>query len=97
VNRRSAPVPLRIVVAGVLTVALLGAIGIAKLVGGDSGTSGTSQAPSTSTTATSTSSTPASTSSSPAPTVRLNPAWPAKATSRYSDAEQEAPSTTAPR
>lgn len=88
--------PIRIVVAGVLTAALLGAVAVSELFGSDSGSAG-APATTVSTAAPTTSAGSGTTTSSPAPTVRLNPAWPSKGTSRYSEAESAGPSTTAPR
>jgi len=97
VSSGSPRVPMRILVAGVLTVAVLGVLGLSSLFGDDATSSGTSGATSTSATASTTSMKVATTSSTPPPTVRLNPAWPSKATSRYSEAEPAAPVTTVPR
>lgn len=90
-------VPTRILVAAALTVAVLGAVGLSRIFDDDTGPSATSATSSTALAVSTTSSKPASTTSSPAPTVRLNPAWPSKGTSRYSEAETTSPSTTAPR
>ena len=100
-SRGSPRVPVRILVAGALTVAVLGVLGLSSLLGGDANPTVTSGSTPTSATASTTSmeaaTSSSSSSSTPPPTVRLNPAWPSKATSRYSEAEPAAPATTVPR
>lgn len=83
--------------AAAVTIALLGAVGLSSLFGGAPSSSRTSETSSTSAAAATTSSKPATSTSSPPPTVRLDPAWPSKGTSHYSEAESTAPATTAPR
>lgn len=82
--------------AAALTVAVLGVVGLSSIFD-DAPSPPSTSAHSTSTAVSTTSSNPATSTSAPPPTVRLNPAWPSKGTSRYSEAESTAPSTTAPR
>lgn len=86
----------RIVAAAAITVLALGALAVSTFVGGDGGvdkssrSSGQSSGDVSTTTgkagASSTSGV-AVTVSAPPPTVKLNPAWPTKSVSRYSESD----------
>lgn len=88
----------RIVAAAAITVLALGALAVSTFVGGDGGVdkrarpSGQSSGAVSTTTgkagaSTTSTSGVAVTVSAPPPTVKLNPAWPTKSVSRYSESD----------